>query len=128
MTTSIAQIQALPNSPFNGTGIVGIVITNGIPSYFKVIGSELNRIVSVNWYPENPASVKFTTREMILVDDTLGTFMVQVTDNYLYDNDRGGHISFRLDDGTTLTAPVRTYGRVSVGPLWQAPDQGLITG
>lgn len=128
MTTSIAQIQSLPGSPYNGTGLVGIVITNGVPSYFKVIGSELNRIVSVNWYPENPASVKFTTRDMILVDNTLGTFMVMVTDNYLYDNDRGGHISFRLDDGTTLTAPVKTYGRVSVGPLWTAPDQGLITG
>lgn len=128
MTTTIAQIQALPYSPFNGTGIVGIVITNGIPSYFKVIGSELNRIVSVNWYPDNPASVKFNIREMILVDNNLGTFMIQVTDNFLYDNDRGGHISFRLDNGTTLTAPVKTYGRVSLGPLWQAPDQGLITG
>jgi len=128
MATSIAQIQSLPGSPYNGTGIVGIVITNGVPSYFKVTGSELDKIVSVNWYPENAASVKFTTRNMILVDNTLGTFMVMVTDNFLYDYDRGGHISFRLDDGTTLTAPVKTYGRVSVGPLWQPADQGLITG
>jgi hypothetical protein len=126
--TTIADIQALPGSPYNGTGIVGIVITNGIPSYFKVTGSDLDRIVSVDWYPENPATVKFTKRNMILIDDTMGTFMVMVTDNYFYDNDRGGHISFRLDDGTTLTKPVKTYGRVSVGPLWQAPDQGLITG
>jgi hypothetical protein len=58
----------------------------------------------------------------------MGTFMVMVTDNFLYDDDRAGHISFRLDDGTTLTAPVKTYGRVSVGPLWQSPEQGLITG
>lgn len=128
MTTTIAQIQTLPNSPYNGTGIVGIVITNGVPTYFKVTGSDLDKIVSVNWYPENAGSVKFTTRGMILVDDTLGTFMIMVTDNYLYDNNRAGHISFRLDDGTTLTAPVKTFGRVSVGPLWQAPDQGLITG
>lgn len=128
MTTTIAQIQTLPNSPYNGTGTVGIVITNGVPTYFKVTGSDLDRIVSVNWYPENANSVKFTTRGMILVDNTLGTFMVMVTDNYLYDNDRGGHISFRLDDGTTLTAPVKTFGCVSVGPLWQSPDQGLITG
>jgi hypothetical protein len=126
--TTIASIEGLPSSPYNGTGIVGIVITSGIPSFFKVIGSDLDRIVSVNWYPENVASVKFKMRNMILIDDTLGTFMVQVTDNYLYDNDRGGHISFRLDDGTVLTAPVKTYGRVSVGPLWTAPDQGLITG
>ncbi len=128
MTTSIAQIYALPGCPFNGSGLVGIVITNGVPSYFKVVGSDLDRIVSVNWYPENAASVKFNTRGMILVDNTLGTFMIQVTDNYLSTTDRAGHISFRLDDGTTLTAPVRTYGRVSVGPMWQAPDQGLITG
>jgi len=65
---------------------------------------------------------------MILVDNTMGTFMVMVTDNFLYDNNRAGHISFRLDDGTTLTAPVKTYGRVSVGPLWQSSEQGLITG
>lgn len=128
MATSIAQIQALPGSPYNGTGIVGIVITNGVPSYFKVVGSELDKIVSVAWYPENPDTVKFTTRNMILIDDTMGTFMVQVLDNYLYDFDRAGHISFRLEDGTTLTAPVKTYGRVSVGPLWQPADQGLSTG
>lgn len=126
--TTIANIQSLPGPPYNGTGIVGIVITNGIPSYFKVTGSDLNRIVSVNWYPENPASVKFQTRDMILIDNTTGTFMVMVTDNFLYDFDRGGHISFRLDDSTTLTAPVKTYGRVSVGPLWTSPEQGLITG
>lgn len=126
--TTIASILSLPGSPFNGSGIVGIVITNGVPSYFKVTGSELDRIVSVNWYPENPASVKFTTRDMILIDNTMGTFMVMVTDNFLYDNNRAGHISFRLDDGTTLTAPVKTYGRVSVGPLWQSSEQGLITG
>jgi len=126
--TTIASILSLPGSPFNGSGIVGIVITNGVPSYFKVTGSDLDRIISVNWYPEHPASVKFTTRDMILVDNTMGTFMVMVTDNFLYDNNRAGHISFRLDDGTTLTAPVKTYGRVSVGPLWQSSEQGLITG
>jgi hypothetical protein len=128
MTTTIAQIFTLPNSPYNGTDIVGIAITNGVPTYLKVMGSDLDKIVSVNWYPENANSVKFTMRGMILVDKTLGTFMVQVTDNFLFDNDRAGHISFRLDDGTTLTAPVKTFGRVSVGPLWQAPDSGLITG
>ena len=126
--TTIASIEGLPSSPYNGTGIVGIVITSGIPSFFKVIGSDLDRIVSVNWYPKNVASVKFKMRNMILIDNTIGTFMVQVTDNYLYDNDRAGHISFRLDDGTVLTAPVKTYGRVSVGPLWTSPEQGLITG
>lgn len=126
--TTIAQIQALPNCPYNGTGIVGIAITNGVPNYFKVTGSNLDRIVSVNWYPENPASVKFTMRNMILIDNTVGTFMVMINDNFLFDNDRGGHISFRLNDNTTLTASVRTYGRVSIGPLFQFPDQGLITG
>jgi hypothetical protein len=126
--TTIASILSLPGSPFNGSGIVGIVITNGVPSYFKVTGSDLDKIISVNWYPEHPASVKFTTRGMILIDNTIGTFMVMVTDNFLYDNNRAGHISFRLDDGTTLTAPVETYGRVSVGPLWQPAEQGLQTG
>jgi hypothetical protein len=127
-TTVITSINALPGSPFNGTGIVGVVITSGVPSYFEVTGIDLDKIVSVNWYPENPASVLFETRNMILIDNTRGTFMVRVKDNYLYDYNRAGHISFRLDDDTTLTAPVQTYGRVSIAPLWTAPDQGLITG
>jgi hypothetical protein len=33
-----------------------------------------------------------------------------------------------LIDRTTLTVPVKTFGPVSLGPLWQAPGQGLITG
>jgi hypothetical protein len=126
--TTIANIQALPTSPFQGTGIVGVVITSGVPSYFKLEGSDLQRIVSVDWYPKNPASVLFEMRQLILLDNTLGTFMVRVLDNYLSTTDRAGYISFRLDDGTTLQAPVKTYGPVSVGPLWTAPEQGLITG
>jgi len=126
--TTIASIQALPTSPFEGSGIVGIVITSGIPSYFKLTGSDLNRITSFNWYPKNPASVKFEVRQLILVDNTQGTFMVRVIDNLLDTNDRGGRISFQIDDGSTFSAPVMTYGPVSVGPLWTAPGQGLITG
>jgi hypothetical protein len=128
LTTTIDNIQTLPGSPYNGSGLVGIVITNGIPTFFKVTGSNLDRIVSVNWYPEHAATVQFKKRDMILVDNTTGTFMIMVTDNYLYDTDRGGHISFRLDDGTTLTSPVKTFGRISVSPLWTSPDQGLNTG
>lgn len=126
--TTIANIQALPTSPFEGTGVIGIVITSGIPSYFKLTGSALNRIVSLNWYPKNMSSVEFEVRQLILIDNTQGTFMIRVTDNLLDTSDRGGRISFQLDDGTTISAPVTTYGPVSVGPLWQAPTTGLITG
>jgi hypothetical protein len=126
--TTVTNIQTLPGSPYNGTGTVGIVITSGVPTYIKVTGADLNRIVDVNWYPAQPSSVLFETRKLILVDNTTATFMIKVTNNYLYDYDRGGHISFRLDNGTTLTAPVKTFGRVSVAPLWQAPGEGLITG
>ena len=126
--TTIASVQALPSSPYEGTGIAGVVITSGVPSYFKVEGSDLNHIVSVNWFPRNPASVLFEMRQLILVDNTLGTFMVRVLDNYLSITDRGGKICFRLDDGNALYVPVKTYGPVSVGPLWTAPGQGLITG
>lgn len=126
--TTIVSVETLPYSPFAGTGTVGIVITNGVSTYIKVAGIDLEGIVSVNWYPKRVGSVKFTEREMILVDSTLGTCMVQVTDNYLLDNDRGGYLSFRLTNGTVITWPVKTFGRVSLGPLWQAPDQGLITG
>ena len=126
--TTIARIQALPTSPFEDTGLAGIVITSGIPSYFKVTGSDLNRITSFTWYPKNPDSVMFETRGLILADDTQGTVMVRVLDNFLDTVDRAGHLSFRLDDGTTISFPVITYGPVSVGPLWTSPSQGLITG
>lgn len=126
--TVISRIQALPSSPYEGSGLVGIVITSGVPSYFRLLGTDLDRIVSVSWYPKNPASVLWKMRELILLSPEEGTFMVQVLDNYLNINDRGGFLSFRLDDGTTMSAPVKTYGPMSVGPLWTAPDQGLITG
>lgn len=126
--TVIARIDSLPTSPYNGTEYVGVVITSGVPSYFMVSGVHLNRIRSVNWLPKNPATVQFQMRNMILIDETKGTFMVQVTDNYLDTTDRAGKIIFTLDDNTTLHAPVKTYGRVSVMPIWTAPNQGLITG
>ena len=128
MTITISNIIALPTSPFQGTGIVGIVITSGVPSYFKLEGTELSRITDVNWYPNNPASVAFITRQLILVDQTAGTFMIKVTDNYLSVTDRGGRLSFRIDTGETITFPVKTYGPVSYQPLWTSPYEGLNTG
>jgi hypothetical protein len=127
-TVTIASITSLPSGPYNGSNIVGVIITSGVPSYFKIQGSNLDRITSVNWYPRNAASVLQESRNIILVDNTIGTFMIRVLDNYLDISDRGGHISFRLDDGTTLQAPVKTYGPISLMPLWSAPGAGLITG
>ena len=126
--TTITDVFALPTGPFNNTGVAGIVITSGVPSYFRLSGADLNNIVSVNWFPENPSSVLFRMRQLILVDNTVGTFMVQVLDNYLDITNRGGYLSFRLPDKTNLVVPVTTYGPVSATPLWTAPNQGLITG
>jgi hypothetical protein len=123
----ITGIHALPTSPFEGTGNVGIVITSGIPSFFRIIGANLHLITSIRWYPKNPASLIFEMRELILVDDTLGTFMVRVTDNLLDTTDRAGRLSISWSDGS-FGFPVITYGPVSVGPLWQAPGSGLNTG
>ena len=128
MTITISNIIALPTSPFQGSGLVGIVITSGVPSYFKLEGAGLGRITDVNWYPTNPASVAFITRPLILVDQTVGTFMIKVTDNYLSAVDRGGKLSFRIDTGETITFPVKTYGPVSYQPLWTSPYEGLNTG
>lgn len=128
MTTTIDSIVSLPSGPYNGTPYVGIVITSGISSFFKITGANLDKIVSVAWYPSNPASVLQDSRNIILVDNTLGTFMIRVIDNYLDITDRGGYIGFRLDNGTTLSAPVKTYGRLSLMPLWQSPNSGLNTG
>ncbi len=127
-TVTIAQVQQLPNGPYNGTGIVGVIITSGIPSYYKITGSNLNRITSVNWYPSNPASVLQESRDIILVDNTMGTFMIRVLNNYLDITDRGGYVSFRIDDGTTIQMPVKTFGRISLMPLWQPPEAGINTG
>jgi hypothetical protein len=128
MTTSIALIELLPGSPYNGSGFVGIVITSGVPSFFKVVGANLQDITSVNWYPKNPGTVDFEMRQLITVDNTVGTFMVMVTNNRLNTDDRSGYLSFRVTDGTTISFPVKTFGRVSVAPLWTDPGQGLITG
>ena len=126
--TTITSVLSLPGGPYNGSGKIGIVITSGIPCYYQVTGSDLQDIVSVNWYPKNPGSVLFTVRNLIFINNTQATFMIQVIDNYLDISDRGGNISFRLSDGTTLSVPAITYGRSSVMPLWRAPGEGLITG
>jgi hypothetical protein len=128
MPTTIKSIDLLPTNPYAGTQLVSVIITTGVPSYFKVTGTNLDGIVSVNWLPKYASSVEFTIRQMILVDKKLGTFMVMVTNNYLDDTDRKGNIIFRLLDGTTLSFPVTTFGPVTASPLWTAPTQGLITG
>lgn len=126
--TTIVNIQALPTSPYEGTGLVAIVITSGVPSYFRLTGTDLNRIVSVRWFPKNPGTLDFETRQLILVDNAEGTFMIRVLNNFLSIGDRAGRIVFTLDDDTTLSAPVVTYGPVSTGPLWTPPSAGINTG
>jgi len=126
--TIITNIQALPTSPYEGSGMVAIVITSGVPSYFRVTGIDLNQITSIRWFPKNPSTLSFETRQFILVDNTEGTFMIKVTDNYLNINNRAGRIVFTFDNGSTQAFPVVTYGPVSVGPLWTAPSSGLNTG
>lgn len=128
--TTIVGIDLLPTNPFAGSPNVAVIITSGVPSYYKVTGIDLDKIVSVHWYPRNPSSVIFETRQMILLEEniTVGTFMIKVLDNFLDTCDRGGKISFRLEDGTTLVFPTITVGPVSTGRLWQAPTDGLSTG
>ena len=124
----IDQITALPASPLNGTGTVGVILTNGIPTYYQVIGANLDRIKKVMWYPQNPNSILYQVRGMILVDNTQGSFMIKVIDNYLQPFERGGQVAFVLDDSTTITFPTQTWGPLSAYPIWTAPTQGLITG
>ena len=126
--TTITDIQALPAGPYNGTGVASIVITSGVPSYFRIIGVDLEKISKFTWLPKHPASVMFDIREVILLNSTEGTFMVRVLNNYLNIDDRGGYLCFTLSDNTTIPYPVKTYGPVSTAPLWTAPGQGLITG
>lgn len=124
--TTITCIDALPFSPYNGCGKAGIIITAGCPTYFRIVGAGLDGITHFDWYPKNLGTVEFKTRQLILVNDTLGTCMVMVTDNFYSTTNRAGHLSFRLIDGNVLTYPVITYGQL--GQLWRSPSQGLITG
>lgn len=128
--TTILGIDLLPFNPYSGTEIVALVITSSVPSYYKMTGIGLDRIVHIDWYPSDPGSVVFDVRQFIASDDTYtsGTFMIKVLDNYLNADDRGGRISARLDDGTTISFPVKTLGPVSTGRLWQSPYEGLSTG
>jgi hypothetical protein len=126
--TTIINIHLLPNNPTLESDFIPVIITSGIPSYFRITGTELDKIISVKWYPKNPDSVQFVMRELILVDSTVGTFMIKVTDNYLDITDRKGYLSFKMEDGSNMTFTVKTFGPVSMGPLWTSPDSGLITG
>ena len=126
MDTVITSIEGLPCSPFTDTCDVGIIITSGAPTYFKITGSNLSGITRFDWYPRNHDSVLFKTRQLILVNECLATCMVMVTNNFHSLTNRGGHLSFRLEDGTVLTYPVRTFGQL--GQLWTSPYQGINTG
>jgi hypothetical protein len=126
--TTIIGIDLLPTNPFAGSSLVALIITSSVPSYYRIRGIDLHEIVQVDWYPENPTTVEFQTRQVVLIDNTEGTFMIRVTDNFLDITDRKGKLSFRLQNGTTLAFPVQTVGPVDVGRLWQSPYEGLITG
>lgn len=130
MTTTITNIIALPTSPFQGTGIVGVVITSGVPSYFKIEGTNLDLIDHVTWYPLDPTSINFEVRQLQIADTnaTIGTCMIKVVNNFLSIADRGGKLSFRLVTGDTISFPIKTYGPVSHQPLWTSPQSGLNTG
>lgn len=126
--TIITGIRPLVICPTLNNDSVPVLITNGIPSCFEFFGQGLDRILSVDWFPRNPGSVKFQIRKPILIDQTRGTFIIEVIDNYLDSIDRKGRLAFTLVDRSVITFPVNTYGPVSATPLWTAPNQGLITG
>lgn len=125
--TTITRIQPLPASVFENMGVIGVIITSSLPSYFKVHGVGLDHITSVAWYPVDPSSLEFSISKLSLVSANEGIFMIKILNNYLNDDDRGGKISFRLSSGITLSFPVKTYGPVSYSPLWSSPYEGLST-
>lgn len=125
--TVIASINPMFGR-FPPSNTVPVIITSGVPSNYELTGSALDQIESVNWYPANPGTVKFRVRNLVLVDHTRGTFIIEVIDNYLDTSDRKGRIGFTLVNGSSISYPVQTIGPVSAMPLWIAPAQGLITG
>ena len=129
MTISIAKISSMPSGPFDAQGLAGIILTNGITTYFRFNGSNLDQITSFRWIPQDPGSILQEARDFHLYpDNTQAICSVRVINNYLDTTNRGGNLCFILDDGTTVRVPVITYGPLSMYPIWQAPNQGLITG
>ena len=120
---SITSVNNLPGNEYNNTGSVEIHIRG--TSYFEVIGSGLNLVSGVSWYPSDPKSIKFIILPLNLVSTTNATLTIQIVDNFLDDCNRGGMLSFRFTDGTAISFPVITYG--TLGRLWISSTEGLNT-
>ena len=128
MITTISNVSTMPGCPFGSTGVVFIIITPGIPTYFHITGMGLTHIESIRWFPENPSTVKYIIRDIVLLNDQEGSFVIEVIDNSLDPSNRHGSISFSLSDGNVISFHTSTFGPVTVGPLWQSPQSGINTG
>ena len=125
---TVHAIRTLPVDHLSETGRVGIVITNGVTTYFSVTGEQLDQVASIKWHPMDVSTVDFDSRPMALIDQFMGTFSIRIINNHLNISDRGGWIVVKLMDGSRYKWPVMTYGPPASGPLWQSPQCGLKTG
>jgi len=115
--TSITRSQSEPpasNLTYQSNGInrpIQIDISVATSNLYIVTGSNLNQIQSVNWYPAKRDQIKFNMVpwRTYLPVSIQATFGIIVTNNFTFDYQRGGSISFRLLDSSTLSIPAETY-------------------
>jgi len=112
-------------------GPVQIDISVAVSNIYIVSGVNLDQIVSVNWYPARRDQIAFNMLPWRTYSPVSGqaTFGIIVTNNFTYDYQRGGSISFRLTDQSTIAVPAETYFTWpwSFNPVVQ-PLQGWDTG
>ena len=110
---------------------VPIDISTGACNMYIVTGHNLNRIVSVEWFPawKTRINFKMIPRQTYIPVNGNATFGIIVQDQQTYDAQRGGTITFRNAAKDTVSVPAATF---STWP-WlfnptQIPLQGWDTG
>lgn len=129
----ITRITSPINSCFmeNYEAPVPIDLSIGSMNMYVVYGENLNKIISVNWYPAIQTHIIFKmvpwTNYPFAANEA--TFGICILDQQTYDYQRGGTITFRLATGYTGSVPAATFSTYpwTFNPV-QSPLQGWDTG
>ena len=108
-----------------------IDISTGSSNVYIVTGRNLDKIISVNWYPAIQTNTVFKMIAWHTYNDefTQAMFGISVLDQNTFDFQRGGSISFRDAIGNSVAVPAATFSTYPwlFNPQ-QIPLQGWDTG
>jgi len=98
-------------SPCDPCSPIPIDISTGTYNMYIVSGRNLNKIVSVNWYPAKQGLIifKMIPWQTYRPARDQATFGITVLDQETFDYQRGGSVTFRLASGFTSSLPAHTY-------------------